>query len=135
MTGSGHIKYTFLKEERLTGKKNIEELFQHGSSFYLHPLLLKYSDKSESLSCNSILISVPKKKFKRAVHRNLIKRRIREAYRLNKNQIFLDEPPFYHFAIIYLDKVILPYAQIEEKLIVLLKRLKNLKNPSNEEKI
>ncbi|MFT6867989.1 MAG: ribonuclease P protein component [Cyclobacteriaceae bacterium] len=132
MTGSGHIKFTFLKEERLTGKKNIEELFQHGSSFYLHPLLLKYTSKSDDLTCNRILISVPKKKFKRAVHRNLLKRRIKEAYRLNKNQVFQGDPPYYHFAIIYLDKVILPYAQIEEKLIHLLKRLKNL---TNEEKI
>jgi ribonuclease P protein component len=128
MMESGHIKFTFRKEERLTGKKNIEELFQHGSSFYLHPFLLKYTEKSEGIESNRVLISVPKKKFKRAVERNLLKRRIREAYRLNKNQIFQGDPPFYHIAFIYLDKVILSYGDIEEKLIILMERLKNLKN-------
>ncbi|MFY0601199.1 MAG: ribonuclease P protein component [Cyclobacteriaceae bacterium] len=134
MSASGHSKNTFRKEERLTGKKNIEELFKHGSSFYLHPFLLKYAAPSDEAESNRILISVPKKKFKRAVDRNLIKRRIKEVYRLNKNTIFQGQPPYYHFAIIYLDKVILPYAQIEEKLIPLLKRLKNLKTKADEEK-
>lgn len=135
MTDSGHIRFTFPKEERLNGKKNIEELFKHGSSFYLHPLLLKYTAQPEETGHNRILISIPKKKFKRAVDRNLLKRRVREIYRLNKKDIFESQPPYYHFAIIYLDKVILPYAQIEDKLITLLKRLKNLKTKADEEKL
>ncbi|MEP0366839.1 MAG: ribonuclease P protein component [Cyclobacteriaceae bacterium] len=134
MTGSGHAKFTFRKDERLTGKKNIEELFKHGSSFYFHPILIKFLPRPEE-STNRVLVSVPKKKFKRAVDRNLLKRRIKEIYRLNKNQIFEGQPPFYHIAVVYLNQAILPYAEIEPKLIDLLKRIKNLKTKADEEKI
>lgn len=121
MTESRPKNFGFSKAERLTGKKNIEELFQHGSSFFLHPFLVKYRKSGENN--HRFLITVPKKKFKRAVDRNLIKRRIREAYRLNKHLI-TDQPiGFFHVGFIYQDDSILPYAEIENKLVILLKRL------------
>lgn len=114
-------KYDFClpKSHRLTGKKSIEELFKNGSSFYSHPLLLKYV--SVAAPHSKVLFSVPKKKFKRAVDRNLIKRRLREVYRLNKH--LLSHSTHYHLAFIYLDKEVLPYKRIEPKLIQLLRRL------------
>ena len=57
--------FKFPKAEKLTGKKKIEELFQNGSSFFLHPFLVKYLRTDQEI--HRILISVPKKKFKRAV--------------------------------------------------------------------
>ena len=124
-------KFGFPKVEKLTGKKKIEELFQRGSSFFLHPFLLKYT--ASDAEVHQILISVPKKKFKRAVDRNLIKRRIREAYRLNKHLIYENPTSYYHVGIIYHDTKILSYTQIEEKLVILLNRLQDHKSTENEE--
>lgn len=133
MSESGHLKEhpkTFPKKERLSSKKHIEELFKNGSSFYLHPLLVKFRPASDSAEpCHKALFTVPKKNFKKAVHRNLLKRRMREAYRLHKEGIAPGRDGiFYHLAFVYLDKSLLPYAQIEEKLKALLQRLPN-RNP------
>lgn len=118
MTVSGR-QHTFPKSERLTGKKNIEELFQKGSSFFLHPFLLRYTVSSDKT--HRLVISVPKKKFKKAVHRNLIKRRIRESYRLNKAGLAKTEK-FYNLGIIYLDSSLLSFKELESKLILLMGR-------------
>lgn len=80
-------RHTFGKSERLCSKVLIERLFTGGNhSFPAFPLRAVYMlmEPSESTSEVSILISVPKKKFKRAVKRNLVKRQVREAYRRNK---------------------------------------------------
>ena len=85
-------KYTLDKTERLCSKNLIERLFAGGNrSFPAFPLrvVYMYLHPDEGSSDVSILISVPKKRFKRAVKRNLVKRQIREAYRLNK-YILLD---------------------------------------------
>lgn len=115
--------FGFPKAERLAGKKRIEELFKDGSSFFLHPFLLKYIPVTEGP--HRILISVPKKKHKRAVDRNLLKRRIGEAYRLNKALLYQEPDQYFHVGIIYQDENILSYSEIEEKLLILLKRLAN----------
>ena len=115
--------FSFPKAEKLTGKKNIEELFRYGSSIFLHPFLVKYLYANTPV--HRILITVPKKKIKRAVDRNLIKRRMREAYRLNKHLIYAQPEAFYHVGFIYQDTKVLSYAEIEEKLVILLKRLQD----------
>tara|TARA_R110000850_G_scaffold99019_1_gene205284 strand:+ start:448 stop:834 length:387 start_codon:yes stop_codon:yes gene_type:complete len=82
------LTYNFPKEERLHSKKLIQELFEKGSSFYLYPfkvMCLPYEVEPTEKPVNQFLVSVAKRKFKKAVDRNLIKRRIKEAYRLNKN--------------------------------------------------
>ncbi len=80
-------RYTLSKSERLCSKLMIERLFAGGNkSFPAYPLRVVYMclSSDEGMADVSILISVPKKRFKRAVKRNLIKRQIREAYRRNK---------------------------------------------------
>ena len=78
-------RYTLSKEERLSWKRYIDLLFEKGQSFVAFPLRVVYLPLEEEMSAPvSILISVPKKKFKRAVKRNLIKRQVREAYRVRK---------------------------------------------------
>ena len=68
MEQAGH---TFRKQERICGKKDIERLLQEGR--YGHASCLRYCFLPENgASCNRILVSVPKKNFKRAVRRNLL---------------------------------------------------------------
>ena len=85
-------RYTLEKAERLCSKKLIERLFEGGNkSFPAFPLrvVYMYLNPDEAEADVSILISVPKKRFKRAVKRNFVKRQIREAYRRHK-YILLD---------------------------------------------
>jgi ribonuclease P protein component len=117
------LSYTFPKNERLSGKKEIEELFKNGSSFYLHPFIFRYI-QAEKERKHKVLFSVPKKKFKRAVDRNLIKRRLREAYRLNKHHLN-NSPHFYYLGFVYIEKEIVPFSEIESRLVKTLKRFTN----------
>jgi len=79
------IRFTFKKGERLCSKKQIEKLFSEGVSFLAYPLKVVYvpTDFSGSFPAR-VAFAVPAKKFRKATERNLIKRRMREAYRLNK---------------------------------------------------
>lgn len=75
---------TLSKEERLCGKTSISALVSDGK--WAGTAHLKYCwAPGRELPFNRMMVSVPKKFFKRAVKRNLLKRRIREAYRLNKH--------------------------------------------------
>lgn len=107
-------KQTFKKSERLSKKKLIQELFNKGSYFYLHPFKLIFLP-ADDLSAHQILISVPKRNHKTAVARNKIKRRIREAYRLNKPTFASDKNLL--IAYIYTSKEILELAAIEKAVI------------------
>ena len=76
------------KKERLCSEKEIELLFSSGERFIAFPLQVVYrlTDKRETAA--SVLFSVSKKRFKRAVHRNRIKRLMRERFRLNKHPLY-----------------------------------------------
>jgi ribonuclease P protein component len=113
-------KFRFSKSERLHKRNAIQELFEKGSSFYLNPFKIIYQN-SVTTDHHQVLFSVSKRNFKKAVDRNLIKRRMREAYRLNKH--ILPESPKRQIAYIYIPKEILTYKEIETKLIESLKRL------------
>lgn len=121
-------KYTLSKNERLNSKKLIERLFAGGNkSFPAFPLRVVYMPLTpeENVTDTSILISVPKKRFKHAVKRNRVKRQVREAYRHNKH-ILLDalkakESPYKMIlAFIWLDNKLYSTEQVEYKVKKLL---------------
>jgi ribonuclease P protein component len=105
----GEIRNTLPKKERLCGKKTVSELLakgKHGSVPGLRYLCL-YGNEAET---DRIMISVPKKLFKRAVKRNLLKRRIRESWRRQKHQLSMEDRMDILF--IYPNKEILSYEEV-----------------------
>jgi ribonuclease P protein component len=115
-------KFTFKKEERLNKEKWIRELFEKGSSFQFHPFRVIYLPHPDTVyPFHQVLISVSTRNFKRAVDRNTIKRRVREAYRLNKSKIL--SPGKWLIAYIYIAKEILPSEVIHKKLSSTFERL------------
>jgi len=113
-------RYTLSKEERLSWKRYIDLLFAKGQSFVAFPLREVYLPvEEESLVPVSILISVPKKRFRRAVKRNLIKRQIREAYRVRKYDLIdplVKKNKRMLVAFLYLDKEIRSFVEMEKAM-------------------
>ena len=99
---------TLPKAERLCGKKGIERLLAKGKHGNLGRLRYIYAPGSGE-TCNRILVSVPKKLFKRAVKRNLLKRRIRESWRRLKSGM---TSTGVDILFIYSSKEILSYEEI-----------------------
>ena len=103
----GVSAHTLSKAERLSGRDAVSALLEAGR--YGVSGCLKYCyTRDNGLAFSRILISVPKRNFKRAVKRNLLKRRIRESYRLQK-ELF---GPGLDILFIYTPKEVLPFADI-----------------------
>lgn len=144
--------HRFPKSERLRSKKLIDALFNPannsviGGNVFLYPFKIVWlsnidnqpitqnseietspqalqTNEEKKISYPQILVSVSKRNFKKATDRNRIRRQIKEAYRLNKLQLFENKqfPPV--LAIIYIAKEKNEYAFIQKKLIVLLKKM------------
>jgi ribonuclease P protein component len=127
------MRNTFTKEERLCAKKRIDTLFKSGSSFVLYPfrivfILEKNKQTENILPCHSIL-SVSKRRFKRAVDRNAIKRMMRESYRLQKSNdlipFLLKHNVTLYLAIQYVGKQILAYDVFHTAMNKMLKKLQD----------
>ena len=112
----------FPKTERLCNYHNIQALFKEGKSIKKYPLKLIYLPLDKALTPSQVLISVPKKKLKRAVDRNRIKRLIRESYRMEKHQLSSVDRSF-SLAIIYMGQELTTYNQIRPLVAALLKQL------------
>lgn len=118
---------TLRKSERLNKKKIIEKMFAGGShSFSVFPLRVVYLPIEEAEAPVSILVSVSKRRFKRAVKRNRVKRQIREAYRKNKHtllQTLQARERQFAVAFIYLSDRLTSSAEIEERMKTALARI------------
>ena len=120
---------TFSKSERLCSKKILGELFKKGSAsvqtFYLFPFRVLYMshDPERADEWPAIVITVPKRTFKRAVDRNLVRRRVREAYRLNKTDGSPEKPKPAYIAFLYTAKQIISFEEIEKGMKLALKKL------------
>ena len=118
---------TLHKVERLDKKKIIEKMFAGGSrSFSVFPLRVVYLPVEELEADASILISVSKRRFKRAVKRNRVKRQIREAYRVNKHEllyILVERKCRLAIAFIYLSDQLVESSIIEDRMRIALVRI------------
>jgi len=118
---------TLGRSERLKSEKVISELFETGISMVVQPIRLIYQLKSSTENFPiKVGFAVPKKNFKRAVDRNLLKRRMREAYRLNK-QLFFKEGSNtltgLEIMLIYQGQKAEDFTKISESIIALLNKL------------
>ena len=109
---------TFRKEERLHNFHTINELFNEGKTFIKFPFKVVYLPLKDDLMFPAqVIMSVSKKKFKRANKRNLIRRRMKESYRLNKEtlyEILNTQKVNIAIAFIYLPSELLPYHEIDK---------------------
>jgi len=113
------VNYSFKKGERLKRRKLIGRMFnREGDSFTVYPLRIIWLEAElDSDFPAQFTLSVPKRAFPKAAHRNVLRRRIREAYRLNKHQLYdaieADEKQ-YAIMLIYTAREPLPYADVEK---------------------
>ncbi len=124
---------SFCKKERLCSFKEIQDLMKNGETFFHYPFKVVYlntapaqNDGTQQL--NSIIVSVPKRHFKRAVKRNLLKRRIRESYRLNKGLLVAPQGCKTNALFVYVSKEVLEFSYIERKLQEVMTRISGNSN-------
>ena len=135
------MRLTFRKGERLRHRSLVDKLFREGKSFYDFPLRMIWRmidrealerefrrEVPPAIERVQMLVTVPKKKRKRAVDRVLMRRRIKEAYRLNRMALKdkmedLADLGTLSVAFIYMHNENLPYATIEKKMRHLLYKL------------
>lgn len=113
------MRYTYNKDEKLKSQKAIEQLFAEGKSVSAYPLRMVYLDNQTQLKVG---VSVSKRNFKLAVHRNRVKRLLREGYRLNKNLLIDNKLDHYTLMILYISKEMPDFKSIDKKMKVLLSK-------------
>ena len=121
-------KNTFSKVQRLCGQTKIDSLYKNGSRFVVWPIRVTYLPIEDE---TQVLVWAPKSLFKRAVDRNALRRKMREAYRLNMS-ILLEINASYQIAFNYMDKTIQPYSCIEKAMKKALKRIIQSSIPHHE---
>lgn len=110
----------FSKAERLSGEPVISDLVRNGNFFAAPPLHMKYKEKIPvSGSFLRVAFSVPKRLFKKAIQRNLLKRRMREAYRKDKDELvqqLREKGKGMDIIILYSEKEIREFPAIESAM-------------------
>ena len=117
--------HTLCREERLRGEKVISNLFEHGQSFYLSPYKVFWMKAPDDGAFPSrFAVSAPKRRFKRAVKRNLLKRRTREVFRTNKqilNAAVKDGQV--HLLVVYASDRLPEYADLDKAMKQILHKI------------
>jgi ribonuclease P protein component len=112
--------FTFTKEERLCSRKGIEFLYTNGKGKNIYPLrVIVLKNKLEQKYPVRFIVSVPKKRVRKAVDRNRAKRIIRESWRLHKHELYeeLKKKNLYcDVMFLYLSSDLPELKQIEAKI-------------------
>ena len=120
-------KFAYSKEEKLKGRKIVQQVFSVGKSFIVFPLKIFYMQElSDENSVIKIGFGAGSRNFKKAVDRNRIKRLLREAYRLEKEPVckfLLEHNKKVTVFILYIDKIMPKNGIIKEKLPKTLQKL------------
>lgn len=140
------IRHTLRKGEKLRHRSLVESLFREGKSIYEFPIRLTWRmiDRNrldstfkdhvpDRIDGVQMLITIPKKKRRHAVDRVLMRRRLREAYRLNRKEILggiMDRDGTLSLAFVYMHDKNLPYSTVERKMRSLLGKLADAVNKS-----
>ena len=115
---------TFPSGEKLKSKKLIDDLFQgNGLTIKKFPVMCVYKEMPEGEKITQAGFSVSKRNFKKAVDRNKLKRRMREAYRLNK-ELLEPLPSNYYMMFIYLAKDFKTFDEINLSMLQVFEELK-----------
>ncbi len=129
-------RFGFSKAERLKSRKQIDELFAKGKSITVFPVRVIYQFSSSEVGSLQVGVSASKRHFKKAVDRNRVKRLLREAYRLQKEELVQQvkaSKKAGNVFFIYTDKTIADFETIKAAMNKCLQRLNNLiqsENPS-----
>lgn len=119
--------FSLNKNERLKSKKTIDTLFQNGKAYFVFPFTIKYNFPEEpNREALQFGVSVPKRFFKKAVIRNKIKRRFREAYRIQKNILkekLIAQNKQIAIMFIYTHQEIISYQEIENAVKKILEKM------------
>lgn len=106
------MDFRFPKEQRIFHKKDIDSLMESGEAIFKYPLKAVCLHR-EGVEVSRALFSVPKRNFKRAVKRNLLKRRMREAFRLNRHMM---GGRTFDIMFVYVGKEVYSYDRIESRM-------------------
>ena len=121
------MDFKLKKDEKLSSRTAVDLLFGEGKSLMAFPLRAAYRLRPRGEHSVQFLISIPKKRIRHAVGRVTLRRRVREAYRLNRRELLqapLGETGWgVDIAFVYLDSSLAPYSVINEKMISLLTRI------------
>lgn len=104
------------KSERLSSLTAVRRLFADGASGFVYPFRYTVFTEESASPTVEVLFSVPKRNHKRANRRNLLRRRTKEAYRLNKgalHAVAAERGKAIDMALVYSSKDVLPYNTIE----------------------
>ena len=122
-------RFGFPKADRLKSRKQIDVLFLKGKVFSVFPIRVIYQFVPEEEGILKVGVSASKRFFKKAVDRNRIKRLLREAYRLQKEELVLQAKSSGKSGsifFIYTDKVIADFETMKTAMAKCLQRLKTI---------
>lgn len=120
-------EHSLTKQERLKSKKSIGLLFDESNAFGKKPIRFIWRLEEDVLNSGKIemLVAVPKRRVRKAVDRNKIKRYIREAYRINNSELksfFYDKKVDCNLGILFIGNPKVTFAAINESVRELLSK-------------